>query len=595
MTQPTAPKGNQDLALYALAAGGIAAGLLWLGGAGSALLSGHRVPHGRPLAGLAALGHPGDPQLAWGAPVGSPVVYWTVTMLLWSVSGALAWVLRRLWRDHAPGSSPDRAGDPHALEGLASRHQVRTAAGSKALVARAGVLRPSISSPRPADVGFQLGRSRGEPCWAGVRDSTVVLGPPGAGKGLHLVIPTILDFPGPVITTSTRPDNLPVTLAARSRHGPVAIFDPQHLAKGAPSSTRWSPIRGCERAQTAMARAVALVGDAGRGTENGSFWTRQTTQAVRCLLHAAALDGRQAVDLYRWSLSPANAKEAIDILRAHPRAAVAWSRALDAIVTADPRTRDPVWGMVSNTFSALADPDVLDSVSPRPDEPFDPRAFLGSSGTMFLLGMASETSPTAGLVSAFIEDVVSTARRLAAASPGARLDPPLGLILDEAANYPLPSLSGLMSEGGGNGICTLVVLQSLAQARDRWGRERAQAIWDAATIKVVLGGQANTDDLTDMSRLLGEVEVRDTSQSYGHGGQQSTTVAIRSKPILTPAQLRTLPFGTGVLLLRSAPPIMLALDPWTSRPDAATLTAEKTQIEQRIRAAVHLDGDDRGA
>jgi hypothetical protein len=94
--------------------------------------------------------------------------------------------------------------------------------------------------------------------------------------------------------------------------------------------------------------------------------------------------------------------------------------------------------MVSNTFSALADPDVLDTVSPGPQERFDPRAFLRSGGTMFLLGMASETSPTSGLVSAFIEDVVTTARRMAAASPGARLDPPLGLVLDEAANYPLP-------------------------------------------------------------------------------------------------------------------------------------------------------------
>jgi type IV secretory pathway TraG/TraD family ATPase VirD4 len=527
--------------------------------------------------------------------MGPPIAYWTVTLLVCTLAGGLVWAVRQLWRDHGPGGAGQRERDPQALQGLASRRQVKTAAGPKALVARAAVLRPSVSHPGPRDVGFGLGRSRGMPCWAGVRDSTVVLGPPGAGKGLHLVIPTIMDFPGPVITTSTRTDNLAVTLAARSRHGPVALFDPQHLARGAPSTTRWSPIRGCERAQTAMARAVALVGRAGRGTENENYWTRQTIQAVRCLLHAAALDGRQAVDLYRWSLSPANAKEAIEIMRADTRAGVGWSRALDAIVTSDPRSRDPVWGMVSNTFSALADPDVLDTVSPGPEERFDPRAFLRSGGTMFLLGMASETSPTAGLVSAFIEDVVTTARRLAAASPGARLDPPLGLVLDEAANYPLPSLSGLMSEGGGTGICTLVVLQSLAQARDRWGRERAQAIWDAATIKVVLGGQANSDDLTDMSRLLGEVEVRETTESYGQGGQRSTTVAVRSKPILTPSQLRTLPFGTGVLLLRSAPPIMLALDAWTGRPDAATLTTDKEQLEQSLRAAADIDGDDPGA
>ena len=52
---------------------------------------------------------------------------------------------------------------------------------------------------------------------------------------------------------------------------------------------------------------------------------------------------------------------------------------------------------------------------------------------------------------------------------------PLTLILDEAANYPLPSLGSLMSEGGGTSITTMVVLQSLAQARDRWGSETAGA------------------------------------------------------------------------------------------------------------------------
>ncbi|MGH9073110.1 MAG: TraM recognition domain-containing protein [Acidimicrobiales bacterium] len=53
------------------------------------------------------------------------------------------------------------------------------------------------------------------------------------------------------------------------------------------------------------------------------------------------------------------------------------------------------------------------------------------------------------------------------------------MVLDEGTNYPLPSLPSLISEGGGSGITTLAVLQFLAQARDRWGREAAQAIWDS--------------------------------------------------------------------------------------------------------------------
>ncbi len=66
-----------------------------------------------------------------------------------------------------------------------------------------------------------------------------------------------------------------------------------------------------------------------------------------------------------------------------------------------------------------------------------------------------------------------------------------------------------MSDGGGSGITTLAVLQSLAQARDRWGREATGAIWDAAIVKVILGGSANADDLAAISRLVGDREVRE--------------------------------------------------------------------------------------
>jgi type IV secretion system protein VirD4 len=583
-SQPARPGGGQDLGLGLVLGAAAASVLLWLGGAGSAFFSGHEVPHGHPLAGLVTLAHPLQPARAWGAPVGPVALYWAMTGLVFVVAESVAYGAIRVVRAHGPSARPDD--DPRRGEGLATRRQVKAAAGERALLDKAAVLRPSLSRPTAAELGVRLGRSHGIACFSCVRDSLVVLGPPGAGKGLHLVIPMILDAPGPVITTSTRPDNLAVALSERGRHGPVAVFDPQGLARGVPSATRWSPIRGCEAPQVAMARAQALAGEAARGTEHQSFWTQQTLQATRCLLHAAALGGRSAVDLYRWSLSPANAKEAIEILRSEPNAALSWSRALDAIVGGDQRTRDSIWAMVANAFSALADPAVLDAVSPGPEESFSPEAFLRSKGSVFLLGTATGASATSGLVAAFIEDVAETARRLAAASPEARLDPPLSLVLDEAAHYPLPSLASLMAEGGGSGICTTVVLQSLAQARDRFGAQAAQALWDAASVKVILGGQANASDLADLARLVGDVEVEETSTSYGYKGERSLTRSKRPRPILSPAQLRTLSFGTGVLLLRSAPPIPLCLEAWTTRSDAGTLVADKERLEDTLRKAV---------
>jgi type IV secretion system protein VirD4 len=48
------------------------------------------------------------------------------------------------------------------------------------------------------------------------------------------------------------------------------------------------------------------------------------------------------------------------------------------------------------------------------------------------------------------------------------------------------------------------VLQSLAQARDKWGEHQANAIWDASIVKIILGGGSNSRDLQDLSALIGE-------------------------------------------------------------------------------------------
>jgi type IV secretory pathway TraG/TraD family ATPase VirD4 len=417
----------------------------------------------------------------------------------------------------------------------------------------------------------------------------LLLGPPRSGKGLHEVIPMILDAPGAVVTTSTRPDNVAVTVAARAVAGPVMVFDPQRLAGPSPAGpmVRWLLSRGCEDPQTAMIRAEALVVDAARsGVENGNFWRTQALSAVRCLLHAAALDHRPAADLYRWSHAAGASKEAVTILTDRPASTPGWDRSLDAIIAADQRTRDSVWAMVANAFAPLADPAVLATVTPEPGTEFDPLAFLAMAGTVYLLGTATGASPTAPLVAALIEDLIDAARRMAARCPGQRLDPPLALILDEAANYPLPSLPSVMSDGGGAGITTVAVLQSLAQARDRWGRDAAQAIWDSAIVKIMLGGSANADDLADLSRLIGEKQVTEWSETrHGSSPDRSVSSSTRWKPIVEPSDLRRLRFGTGLLLLRSAPPITMTLRPWTRRPDSAALVAAREAWERAVTGA----------
>ena len=590
---PTGGRDLTDWGLGALAATLVTGGVLWCGAACAALVSGHGVPAGGIVSALAAVTDPEHPARAWPVPsaMPGPAAYWIVTCGCLVVAGGLLWLA---WRALTDGAFSRRSVRVRSLPGMASAGEAQRAAGRGALLRRAPIVRPSLATAsaelEPEQVGYRLGRLRGRELWCSVEDSVLLVGPPRMGKGLHLVIPWVLDAPGPVVATSTRPDTLAVTFHARKKLGPVAIFDPQRLA-GLPDGLRWSPVRGCEAPRTALVRARGLAAGAGWGASvsDSQFWSGQTETALRCLLHAAALDHRGAVDLYRWSLNPALAEDAVTILNRHTAAAAGWADALDAAVHADPRTRDSVWLGVRQSLAALADPDVLAAVDPGEGEAFDPADFLRASGTLFLLASAVTSASCGPLVAAFVEDITETARVMAARAAGARLDPPLLLALDEIANLtPLPSLPSLMAEGGGTGITTLAVLQSLAQARHRWGEHAADTIWDAATVKVVLGGLAKMRDLEDVARLLGEVDETTQSMSRGRSGERTSTTSVRQMPVMPPSVLRTLPFGTAILLLRQTRPLVLDLQGWPERKDAGFLVQGRQAVEAATAGAAPL-------
>ncbi|GAA1989966.1 TraM recognition domain-containing protein [Microbacterium pumilum] len=575
--------GLTNLALLALGAIVTIAGVLRVAGNLAALVTGTEQPTGGLAAGLGVFGAPGDPGVPLGSAGLNPIAYWAAVTVLVGLVGGAAWWVWRLIRS----LSRHARSDPDRIAGIASSADVRRAASDRALLSRAAHLRASVTKPQPSDMGYLVGLARGSKVWTSVEDSILVIGPPRSGKGAHIVINAILDAPGAVVTTSTRPDNLTTTIRSRMRRGPVAVFDPQHLAPGVPAGLRWSPVRGCEVPLTAMIRAAGLAagtGLSGVGVENGGFWEGKTRTALQALLHAAALDGRSPAELYRWTLDPTAAQDAVAILMTNSSAATGWAESLEAMIDADPRTRDSIWQGVSLALAALADPRVLDAVSPGEDEHFDPEAFLRHNGTLYLLATGAGAGASSSLVAALVEDLVETTRRIAARSPGARLDPPVLLALDEIGNLaPLPSLPVLMAEGGGTGITTMPVLQSLAQARQRWGDNAATAIWDASIAKIVLGGASGSRDLQDISTLIGDRDEVTDSITVGERGLRSNQRSTRRVPIMPPDVIRTLPYGTALLMLRAAPPIVTQLREWTARPDGARLRADRARVEEQLQ------------
>ncbi|GAC1609917.1 MAG: hypothetical protein NVS3B26_13810 [Mycobacteriales bacterium] len=530
--------------------------------------------------------HLSAPQLAFPARTRQllppPAALWAVLVLALTAVLAVVLALIQLARVATGGAAARLGGatDGGGRSGLASRADIRRHLGERAVRARTPQTRPSLVGRRYAtsEVGLALGRDlrSGQPIWGSVEDSYLILGPPRSGKGVHLIIPHTLDAPGAVLVTSTRPDTLRATQQRRAKNGPVVAFDPQQLADDVPR-LRWSPSRGCTDPLTAINRGRALAAGAqlsNRSTSDGDFWTAMTAAVLRAYLHAAALSGRPIGDVLAWAARPTDPTP-VRILRQETGAAGGWAEELAAQAGADPRQRDSVWAGVRRAVDSLADPRVLATCSPTDSEQFDPAGFLREHGALYLLGSTGAQLSVAPLITALLEDLLDTARTIAASSPAGRLDPPLLLLLDEAANIaPIPSLPNLLADGGGTGITTVAVLQSLAQARARWGDAGADAMWDAATTKVVLGGLAHADDLTRISRLAGDIDRPTWTRSTGPGGV-SRSVSSQRLPALPLEQIRCQPLGHALVLARHTAPAQVQLTPWWQCSDTTATPKEK--------------------
>ena len=498
-----------------------------------------------------------------------PAAMWLALLLTTALAGL---VVAAGWRV-ALRARPNDSASPGVLRaGMATRRDLRTHLSETAVRARTPHTRPSLATVRryaTREVGLPLGRDLAsrQPLWGSVEDSYLILGPPRSGKGVHLVIPHALDAPGALLVTSTRPDTLHATHEVRAARGPVLSFDPQQLAPDAPR-LRWSPTRGCDNPLIAINRARALSAGASltKGTtSDGEYWQQMTAAVLRGYLHAAALSDRPVRDVLAWASRP-NDPTPVRILRSESTAAPGWAEELAAQAGADPRQRDAVWSGVRRAVDSLADPRVLDACSPNAGEAFDPTVFLQQHGSLYLLGTTGAQLSVAPLITALLEDLLDTARTLAAVAPHGRLDPPLLLLLDEAANIaPIPTLPNLLADRGGTGLTTVTVLQSLAQARARWGEAGADAMWDAATTKIVLGGLAHADDLQRISRLAGDIDSPHVTHNRGSTGPSRSTTT-RRLPALPLERIRCLPAGQALVLARRCPPAQVQLNPWWQHP-----------------------------
>src|SRR6266536_2174636 len=433
--------------------------------------------------------HPGDPKLAWPASVRDmlpgPVGMYTALILVLAIPSALTGAVlgRRLrW---------DRRLQRHGTK-WASRWNLR---------------RLLILSPRPGRI--TIGRRGGwwgrlllavESC-----HSVLCFGPAGSFKTAGLVIPAVLEWQGPVITTSIKPDVLRATLRRRLALGEVWVYDPLGLS-GVPGA-QWTPLAHCASYTAArkVARTLAEAADvSGLREQDANYWTLLGAKLLGVLLFAAARSDRTMSDVARW-VDVQDQDEVTEALEqaGDPMALDAWS----ACRARPENTLGSVYGTAETLLDVFADPVVAESADGCD---LDVDALLSGANTLYLYAPANEQGRLRPLFELLVSTIITRAEELAARQPDGMLSPRLLVCLDEAGNCAaLAKLPELATTARGQGIQLVTIWHDLGQLQHRYGR-RSSTVLNGHRAKLFLSGQADAESLELASRLIGDPAITQT-------------------------------------------------------------------------------------
>ena len=116
-----------------------------------------------------------------------------------------------------------------------------------------------------------------------------------------------------------------------------------------------------------------------------------------------------------------------------------------------------------------------------------------------------------------------------------------------------------------------------------WGEHGMDALWSAATVKLIGPGLDDARLTEDISRLVGDHDVPVRSINHGdrHTGE---SISLRRQRILAPEDIRALPRGTALLLATGCKAALIDLAPWYTGARAATVGAAAQIAQQRLTA-----------
>ena len=424
-------------------------------------------------------------------------------------------------------------------------------------IARAGLLR---------DSGLFLGRFQGSYLRHDGPEHVMAFAPTRSGKGVGLVVPTLLSWTGSAVIHDIKGENWQLTAGWRSRFSHCLLFDPTN-----PLSARYNPLlevrRGREEVRDAQNIADILVDPEG-ALERRNHWEKTShSLLVGAILHILYAEEEKTLARVATFLSDPERPFVATLkvmmttnhlgTREEPRVHPIVASAARELLNKSENERSGVLSTAMSFLGLYRDPTVA-SVTSTCDWRIADLIEGERPLSLYLVVPPSDISRTKPLIRLILNQI---GRRLTEQLPGEARGPRLQLLLmlDE-----FPALGRLdffetaLAFLAGYGVRCFLIAQSLNQIAKAYGENNS--ILDNCHVRIAF---ASNDERTAkrISDALGTATEQRAMRNYaGHRlapwlahvmvSRQET-----SRPLLTPGEVMQLPPTDELVLLSGLAPI----------------------------------------
>jgi len=385
--------------------------------------------------------------------------------------------------------------------------------------------------------------------------------PTRSGKGVGLVVPTLLTWPGSAIVHDIKGENWTLTAGFRAKHGRVLLFDPTNV-----KSSAYNPlleVRQGEWEVRDVQNIADILVDPEGSLDKRNHWEKTShSLLVGAILHVLyAEKDKTLAGVANFLSDPRRPVEAT--LRAMMDTPHLGEAGVHPVIASSARellnkSENERSGVLSTAMSFLGlyrDP-VVARVTARCDWRIADLVGSKEPVTLYLVVPPSDINRTKPLIRLILNQI---GRRLTEELEASGQRHRLLLMLDEfPALGRLDFFESALAFMAGYGLKSFLIAQSLNQIERAYGPNNS--ILDNCHVRVAF---ATNDERTAkrVSDSLGTAtELRDSTNYAGHRlapwlGHLMVSRQETARPLMTPGEIMQLPPADEIVMVAGTPPI----------------------------------------